>query len=489
MNDYPLIDTLSHLLPLPLVINYSEITRTMAPEDVENIRFALQQHGHVHQVVLRAPSSRLRMWLEPMNKLFPRLGGLSLFSTTAEETNLMLPKTLQAPDLGRLALHGISLPAGLSLLSSAIALSTLSLTHIGASSYFPPGHLITHLQSLPHLEELSIGFAIPIPRPSDERELLPPPTPPVTLPTLRRLTFRGVDVYLENLVAQISTPLLERLNLTLFFDLVFALANLTEFIYRTEGFECLVAQVIFNKDGASIYAGSYDQSSVGPLSLHVSCEPLDWLIDSATQVCSALGNVLLAVEELMLDLDVDGMPSDWEETLDSMVWLELLLPFIGVKKLHIGSSLARDVSRALKSDAGGLVSEFLPDLQELEVPIEAVHAKKLFSAFVQTRESMGRPVHLLAAPIQHTKPHTLLVAPQTARPSFTNYHQWRDLGYPHQANRNQVMDLIPICQTLVYTQEQTCRSYDELRRYRQITCILSPCSTVVKVYLELLTMP
>ena len=471
MNGSPSIDTLSHLPPLPLVIDYSDITRTITVgrKDVENMRFGLQEHGHVRQVSLRAPSSRLHMWLEPMDKLFPRLEDLSLLSTTTEEMMLILPDTFQAPNLRHLALHGISLSKELPLLSSAIALSTLSLTHVGASFYFPPGHLISHLQSLPYLEELSIGFAIPIPLPSSERELLPPPILPVTLPTLRQLTFRGVDVYLDNLVAQIDTPLLERLNLTLFFDLAFTLVNLTEFIHRTEGLECLVTQVIFSKDGASIYAGSYEQSGVGQLSFHVSCEPLDWLIDSATQVCSALGDVLLAVQELTLDLDVDGMPSDWETTLDSTMWLELLLPFIGVKKLHIGSSLAREVSQALESDDGGLVSELLPDLQELEVQLEIDDAKKMFSAIVQTRESLGRPIHLLAAPtIPHTKSIILLVTQKTVRTSPINYR--KDINHPYQ---NQAITLISICQTFVYTQEQTFRSYDELRRYRQIVTILS----------------
>ena len=466
-NDSPSIGTLSHLPPLPLVIDYSDITGTVGRKNVENIRVGLQQHGHIRQVGLRAPSSMLRMWLEPMNKLFPRLEDLSLFSTT-EEMKLILPETLQAPDLRRLSLHGIGLPTGWPLLSSAIALSTLSLTHLGASSYFPPGHLITHLQSLPYLEELSIGFAIPIPLPSSERELLPPPIPPVTLPTLRRFTFRGVDVYLENLVAQINTPLLERLNLTLLFDLVFTLANLTEFIHRTEGFGCLLAQVIFNKDGASIYAGPYEQLSIGKLSLHVSCEPLDWLIDSATQICSAIGNVLLTVEELTLDFNVDGMPSDWEETLDSMLWLELLQPFVGVKKLHIGSSLTRELSQALESDAGGLVLELLPQLEELEVQLEIDHAKKVFSAFVETRESMGRPVHLLAPPRTHPEPDVPLLRDTGSRMSHVEPNESWDSPKIQKAK-----SIISICQTFVYMQEQTFRSYDELRRYRQITSILS----------------
>jgi hypothetical protein len=399
-NDSPSLDTLSHLPPLSLIIDYSDRTRTITRKDEDNIHLGLQQHGRVRRVALLAPYSSLRMWLEPnqpMSKRFPKLRDLSLLSTTAEEISLVLPETLQAPDLRRLSLHGVGLPKGLSLLSSAVTLSTLSLTHIGASSYLPPGHLVTHLRGLPHLEELFIGFAIPIPLPSSEGELLPVPIPPVTLPSLRRLTFRGVDVYLENLVAQINTPLLERFSLTFFFDLAFTFVNLTEFIHRAKELGCVVARVIFNKDGASIYAGYYEKWGIGKFSLHVNvnCEPLDWQMDSATQICGALGNILSAVEELTLDLDVDGMPLDWENTLDNMMWHELLLPFIGVKKLHIGSSLTPGLSQALESVSGELALELLSELQALEVPLEIDLATKTLSMFMKTRESVGRPVHLL----------------------------------------------------------------------------------------------
>jgi hypothetical protein len=338
------------------------------------------------------------MLLEPMNKVFPRLEDLSLTSTDFEGTNLMLPETLQAPDLRRLTLHGVSLPTRLPLLSSAITLSILSLTDIRASGYFPPGHLVAQLQSLPHLEELSIGFAVAIPIPSSKGELLPAPVSPVTLPSLRRLTFRGVDDYIDNLVAQINTPRLARLRLTLFFDLAFTLVNLTDFILRTEGFRRLVAKVIFDKDGASI---CYEQQGIGELSLRVNCKPLGWRIDSATQVCSALGKVVSAVEELTLDLDVDAMSSDREITLESLVWHELLLPFVGVEKLCIGSLLARELSQALESVTGRLVLELLPNLRRLEVPLKY---DKLLSKFIKTRESVGRPVPLLAPPISYVDP-------------------------------------------------------------------------------------
>jgi hypothetical protein len=405
-NDSPSMDTLSHLPPLPLVIDYSDRTGTSTRKDEGNIYLGLQQHDRVRRVVLQAPSSKLSMWLEPMNKPYPMLGDLSLLSTTmdSEEMSQVLPELLQAPKLHRLSLHGISLSKGLSLLSSTTALSTLSLTHIRESSYFPPGHLVAQLQGLPHLEELSIGFAIPIPLPSSEGKMLPAPLPPVTLPTLRRLTFRGVGVYLDSLVAQIDTPVLERLNLTLLFELVFTLVNLTEFICRTEGFKCLAAQVIFNKDGAFVEAGLNEQRTIGKLSLDVRCEPLDWKIDSSAQVCSALGRALSAVEELTLDLNVGGMASDWEKSLDNTLWHELLLPFIGVKRLLIGSSLTLQLSQSLESVTGGLVLELLPELEELEAQLEIGHSKNAFSLFVETRESVGRPVHLSVPPSQQALP-------------------------------------------------------------------------------------
>ena len=204
------------------------------------------------------------------------------------------------------------------------------MTHIGASCYFPPGHLITHLPCLPSLEELTIGFAIPIPIPSSERELLPPPIPPVTLPALRRFTFWGVDAYLDNLVAQINTPFLEQLSVTLVFDLAYTLVNLAGFIRRTKGFGCRFAKINFRMDGgATIDTGHYEQQDHGKLSLHVHCKPLDWQIDSAGQVCSALGTVMSIVEELTLDSDIYQMSSYWESRCNNTLWHELLLPFTG----------------------------------------------------------------------------------------------------------------------------------------------------------------
>ena len=68
-----------------------------------------------------------------------------------------------------------------------------------------------------------------------------------------------------------------------------------------------------------------------------------------------------------------------------------------VKKLRVGSLLTFELSQAMESAVGGLVFELLPELRELEVQLEVNHANEAFSGFVETRESVGRPIHLLAS--------------------------------------------------------------------------------------------
>lgn len=385
------IDSLTHLPPLPFIIHYRNMTTTRVPQDEESLLTGLQQQSRVRRVAVQASSPSLRIGLESMNELFPILEDLSLSSTTEEDTSPVLPGKFRAPNLRHLTLQGIGLPTELSLLASTTTLTTLTLTHIPVPCYIPPGHLVTQLQGLPHLEELSIGFATPIPRPSTERSLLPPPIPRMTLPSLKRLIFRGVCAYLENLVAQINAPLLERHTTTLFFEVTYTLANLTQFIHASEGLHCRSAKILFNRDGASIVTGIDEPR--GGLTLNVCCEPLDWKIDSAAQVCRGLEHVLSAVEKLTLDLHEDGIPFDPEHAPDNTLWHELLLPFRGVKELHIGSALTYELADALKSDAAN-VGLFLPSLQDLRSQLRTNDAYNAFSAFIETRERAGRRVHL-----------------------------------------------------------------------------------------------
>jgi hypothetical protein len=219
-NGTPAVGTLDHLPPLPLFIDYRD---TMSRQDELAIPHALRLCDRVHHIVLHIPPSNLYNILMLMGETFSMLKHLSLSSASKENTNAVLPKTSHAPNLRHLTLLGINLPKRLRFLTSTVSLVTLVLTNIRASGYFRPGLLVARLQSLPQLEDLPIGFSIPIPRPSAERELLGKWRAPMTLPNLKHLRFRGVSAYLERMLGQIKAPLLEQLEITLFNQIAFSL--------------------------------------------------------------------------------------------------------------------------------------------------------------------------------------------------------------------------------------------------------------------------
>ncbi|KAI0286447.1 hypothetical protein BC826DRAFT_1048252 [Russula brevipes] len=81
--------------------------------------------------------------------------------------------------------------------------------------------------------------------------------------------------------------------------------------------------------------------------------------------------------------------------LDSTTWHELLRPFNGVKRLCINNSFAMEISCALDADDAGLIPWLLPELQELEIGAGPSLAETAFAAFLNARQSVGRPVNLL----------------------------------------------------------------------------------------------
>jgi len=118
------------------------------------------------------------------------------------------------------------------------------------------------------------------------------------------------------------------------------------------------------------------------------CKDLDWQIDCAAQVCSALIPTLSDVEEFLLDRygDVNGTTEEWE--IDGTTWHELLRSFIGMKELRIRRRLMEELSRALQVDEVGSDPGFLPNLQQ----IVAADNRPGFASFIDARRVVGRPV-------------------------------------------------------------------------------------------------
>ncbi|KAF8269986.1 hypothetical protein EI94DRAFT_1724035, partial [Lactarius quietus] len=359
-NGNPIVDTLDHLPPLPLHVNYGCSVRSMTERDELGLYHALRLHDRVSKIWVNLPPSMLHKCFALMDKHFPILERLHLSaeSTADNITTLTLPKAFLAPNLRYLVLPGISPPRRLRVLTSTVSLVILELTDIQTSSYFRPRLLAARLSSLPQLERLSIGFSVPIPRPSTERELSGKLGTPITLPNLRTLRFNGVGAYLECLVAQIRAPLLEWLDITLFNQIAFALPHLSYFINITEVFKPAKATTVtFRRDEVFIAASHGKSQPYGrSFCLSVRCKQLDWQIDCAAQICSGLIPGLSGVERLELDTYYDNgtLPAEWQNgEINGTTWQELLRLFIGVKELFISYALLQELSRALQLDEVG----------------------------------------------------------------------------------------------------------------------------------------
>ena len=388
-----MVNMLDHLPPLPLFVDYRS-TAGRTKQDELGIYQALRLHGRVRHIELILPPSILHKALGLMNENFPilehlYLGLSSLFSPDGGHSlpplPLALPKAFLAPNLLHLTLPSISPLRRLRFLTSTVSLVTLELRNIRTSGYFRPRLLVARLRSLPQLEELSLEFSIPIPRPSTERELLGENGAPITLPSLKILQFHGVGAYLESLVAQIRVPLLERLVITLFNQIAFVLPHFFYLINNTKVFMLSGARVGFYHDGVFVSSDPNHDLGRTPFTLRVRCKPLDWQIDCAVQICQGLIPALSSVKELSLD-SKKIMPEMRNGAIDSATWHDLLRSFIGVTELDIDDNLSEELSLALQVDEVGLDPEFLPNLRSI------IATRNLFTSFVDTRQVVDRPV-------------------------------------------------------------------------------------------------
>ena len=393
-NGSPIVDTLDHIPPLPLFVNYGSSKdrrgKTIPPgQDELEICHALRLHDRIRHVKLTLPFSISQKVLVLLDKHFPILEHLSLSLAAKNSIPLALPKAFIAPNLRHLALAGIGLTKRLRLLTSTVSLVTLNLYKIETSSCIRPRLLVARLQSLTQLKELSIDFSIPIPRPSTERDLLGEKGAPVILPSLTNFQFKGVGAYLDCLIAQIRAPLLEHLGITLFNQIVFALPHLSRFINISEGFKPHVARANFFRDGVSVTTAFHGSRWLDrPFQIRVKCKQLDWQIDCAVQICNELLQALSSVEEFRIECPHDfQIPTALQDgAIDGTTWHELLRSFASVKELHIYRGLTEEVSRALQVDDVGSDLGFLPNLQSINA------LDNLFTSFTDTRQVVGRPV-------------------------------------------------------------------------------------------------
>jgi hypothetical protein len=330
---------------------------------------ALERSDRVKKIDLDAYNVTLSFEtvLAAMQKPFPELTVLVLrlyFDKAA-----VLPDSFlggSAPRLRRLQLEGIPFPSLPKLLLSATHLVNLKLRKIPHSGYMSPETMVTVLTTLTSLEQFKLQFISPRSRPGRTRR--PPPPTRTILPVLESFSFQGAREYLDDLVACIDAPRLERLYITFFHQFVYDTPHLAQFISRIPSMEALEeAHFFFENTAAGVYLSTHQQTPRFVLLIvKILCDVVDLQFLSLEMVCTSCLPPLSKLEDLYIFENKNiYLLLDWQDDIDDALWLLLLRPFTAVKNLSLAEEIAPYIMPFLQELVGGRTTEVMPNLQNI----------------------------------------------------------------------------------------------------------------------------
>ena len=361
---------------------------------------ALFEHlDRICDIRLSVTSSQLGKVSMAMQEPLPMLTRLHIFSR--DGNGLVLPAEFlggSVPCLQDITLSGIPYPSLPTLLLSATDLVTLSLRSIPPTGYIVPEALASCLAMLNRLKSIHIEFQT-----ATRPDLIPrPPETRAVLPALTEFEFQGASEYLEDLVARIDGPQLNRIHTVYLNQIVdFQAAQLSDFVDRSVGSGLALfrhAEVTFARDFVSfdLYPQTYHPSSDwGVVRTAISCKGIDWQVSHMAQVLSQFSAILSNVVLLQLKAEVEE-DSELEGT--NVEWLHLLHQFFTVQTLRVSRELAGHVALALEDITAGMVGEVLPFLDSICLVGQPASSIK---KFVVARQLSGRPVTVVSPEMDH----------------------------------------------------------------------------------------
>ncbi|KAH9981809.1 hypothetical protein BJV74DRAFT_853682 [Russula compacta] len=211
----------------------------------------------------------------------------------------------------------------------------------------------------------------------------------VTLHNLRWFGFYGASAYLEALLARMTTPFIEKLQIEFSNQPTFSV--LLKFISTAKNLKFSSATTTFFADGFVVKVYPHEGAKMYSLEITVESEHLDGQVTSATQLFNSLGVVFSAVEGLTLKYRRKSVSSEWSNEADRTQWRELFNSFRNVKTLRVDDGLVTQLSDSLRLDDGGSPMDVLPGLKELSYPASGGDA---FTAFIDARKKAGHPLTL-----------------------------------------------------------------------------------------------
>jgi hypothetical protein len=383
---------------LPIVIDDQELccyymTRM---EHIGNVVAALEQRDRVCHIGLgEIPRALFPILAEMMEESFPALTHLQLDSEY--ESPILHPGSFlggSAPHLRSLTLQHVSFPTLPTLLSTTKNLVELRLWGIPPSGYLSPDAMVVCLSSLTKLEDLILRFISPRPHPNSSTRRLSSLTR-AALPSLTQFQFHGDNESIEDLVAQINTPLLHHLEVIFFDKAFFETSQLNQFVGRAEKFQ-VPRRALLDFDTYSDDARF--SLSDDPVDGTTLVFPTSKTAEIAFQLrflhtLSRSSSSSLRLSSLQR-LDILMGYTDYGR--DDIPWLELLQPFTAVKDLYLGSRAEQHLSQTLQELTEETAADVLPALERIFVPGYErpgyADAQEDIGSFITARQLSGHTV-------------------------------------------------------------------------------------------------
>lgn len=384
----PVRKTLNIWPPLPIFVEQPANLPRHPSLDDDNLIAAFEEHDRVCVIALHGlRHCQLERFAAVMQEPFPALTHLCLESDNG--VTPALPATFMggsAPRLQSLQLKGVSFPALPIFILSPDDLTLLDLHDIPSTGYISPETMVAFLSTLTRLQFLTIEFKTPILPPDPRSQHLTPPVR-VLLPVLLQFRFKGVSEYLEDMVAQIDTPLLVIFDVVFFNQLTFTTPRLSQFIRRTETIRSY-SQLRLTFTSRQVLIG-FSHGSLHGISVCILCSPSDWQLSSIIELC---GPPLCLVERLQIFNGVVD-PSKWQGDVDQVQWREVLRPFTSVRELYVSDTMWPLLSPSWKELTGERTMDVLPMLCDLFLELEpSASLPKTVEPFITARKLAGHPV-------------------------------------------------------------------------------------------------
>jgi hypothetical protein len=363
-------------------------------EEEQGIMLALQLRNRVRRIRLAmyVTDLELKNLMVALDGEFPMLEYLHI---TLETDNLgfTLPNTFQAPRLRQLITDNPSALIRSPLLTTSVDLVALALWDIHHDE------LLRLLSLLPQLEALDITLQRRplLPVHDAENQLLDAPVmTQVTLPNLRVFAFVGDADHLEELLPEITAPLLERLEIRFFHKSDFSVPHLLQFIGATENLRFGSTTFYFHQHAVRVEAYPHQGATMFNFSLVIGHKYFDYFVYAAAGISHSLRTMFSTVEHLSLEIQ-------WHQRKFSCIvpshtlWRELFRPFSNTKTLRVDvdDEFGGELSRSLLAEDGESAMETLPELEVLEYNTARRIPGKVFDPFIDTRNRAGRPVTLV----------------------------------------------------------------------------------------------